>query len=236
MRSRELTFLLVITVILITGFSLTGVDRVKLSMFSQSLQDGKAASLEAILYYQSLDGRLITKFVDPLDHIMVTNRHGELTVYDPAENTVYRRQSLEYSSENNLVYFFLHGKTRDLGLRDMGFIQTRTDFEEELMVSRWEPPASLGHLFSHIQLVHEDYMPVYAGYYDASGELVKKVYYSDYRVFPDLILPMRITEFNYLPGGDSIINRVSFSDVLINRRAESEWFEFEIPDDAKIID
>ncbi len=222
--------------LIITAFSLPGADRIKLTMFSQSLQGGRAASFQAELYYQSVDGRLVTIFGDPLDHVMVTNRHGELLVYDPGENTVYRRQSMEYSSENNLVYFFLHGKTRDLGLRDLGFIQSRTEFEQGLMISRWEAPASLSHLFSHIELVHEDYMPVYAGYYDASGDLVKKVYYSEYEVFPDLILPKLITEFNYLPGGDSIINRVRFSDVRINRQAESNWFDFEIPDDAKVID
>ncbi len=227
---------LVVIVIVLTGFKRSGVDRIMLRMESQSLQEGKATTIRADLFYEALDGKLTTIFKDPLNHIMVSNQHGELTVYNPGENTVFRRQSLEYSSENNLMFYFLHNKIQDLGLREMGFTLTRTSFDDNLMVTRWIPPASLARLFSHIELVHDDYMPIYAGYYNAQQQLIKKVFYSDYEVFPQIILPLTITEFNYLPDGDSIINRVRFSDVRINRRAESEWFDFEIPDDATIID
>ncbi len=220
----------------LSAHSFSGVDRIMLRMKSQSLQGGKAATLEAELYYQSLDGKMITVFQEPEHQVMITNRDGELSIYRPSDNSLYRRQSIEYSSENNLVYFFLHGKTHDLGLRDMGFTQSGTDFRDGLLITEWMPPASLGHLFSRIELVHEDYMPVYAGYYDAGQKLVKKVYYDNYEVFPQIILPMTITEFNYLPGGDSIISRVRLSEVHMNRQAVSPWFEFEIPEDAKIID
>lgn len=236
MRMKLTIAFLSFGLILLTGFSRIGVDRIMLRMESRTLQKGKAATVQADLLYQSFDGKLITVFDEPLEQVMITNQLGELSVYNPGENTVYRRQSVEYSSENNLMYYFLHGNTRDLGLRALGFTQTRTDFSDGLMITRWMPPASIGHLFSYIELVHEDYMPIYAGYYDAGQKLVKKVYYSDYEIFPDIILPMTITEFNYLPGGDSIVNQVKFSDVYINRHAVSKWFDFEIPDDAKFID
>ncbi|TVR41841.1 MAG: hypothetical protein EA394_05005 [Bacteroidia bacterium] len=235
-RNISFTILAFCFAFMLAGFSRMGVDRIMLSMESSTLQQGKAATVKAELFYQSLNGRLVTKFVQPLEQIMVTNRQGELSIYSFDDHTVYRRQSMEYSSENNLIYFFLNGKTQDMGLRDMGFTQISTEFSESLMITKWMPPAALGHLFSHIELVHEDYMPIYAGYYDAGQKLVKKVYYSDYEIFPDIILPMTITEFNYLPDGDSIISRVRFSDIHMNRQAVSAWFDFEIPDDAKIID
>ena len=220
----------------IAGFSYFGVERVMLHMESHSLQGGKAAGLSAMLFYQSLDGLLITKLEAPVNQVMITNRLGELTIYDPGKNTVYRTQSLEYSSENNLIYYFLNGRTQDMGLSEMGFTRQKTNFDGGLMITEWVPPIQLNHLFSRIELVHEDHMPIYAGYYDAVGKLVKKVYYSDYQIYTDIILPMRLTEFNYLPTGDSIINRVILSDVRINRRAISKWFDFEIPEDASIID
>ncbi len=236
MRSHLIFFAGVILLLFLCGFVLFSPERIMLRMESRQLQGGKVATVEAQLFYEAYDGKLITKFDKPDGQVMVTNRHGELTIYDEEENTVYRTQSVEYSSENNLVYYFLSGRTQDLGLREMGFSNRRTDFEDGLMITRWEPPSSLNHLFSYIELVHDDYMPVYAGYYDAGGKLVKKVYYDDYEIFSDLILPRSITEFNYLATGDSIVSRVRLSDVRMNRQAESSWFDFNVPDDARIIE
>lgn len=228
--------LLFVLSFLSTGFMSVGTQRIMMQMESQSLQGGKTATMTAELFYQSLDGKLITRLDGQINKVMITNRFGELTVYDPEKNTVFRAQSFEYSSQNNLIFFFLSGKTHDLGLGDMGFRQQQTEFKDGLMISQWMSPSSLNHLISHVELVHEDYVPIYAGYYDASGELVRKVYYSDYEYYFDLALPTILTEFNYLATGDSIINRVRFSNIRLNRQAVSSWFDFEIPDDAQIID
>ncbi len=236
MHKRAIAAIIILIAPFFAGFSYFGVERIMLRMESHSLQAGRAAGLTAELFYQSLDGRLVTRLEAPVNQVMITNRLGELTIYDPEKNTVYRTQSLEYSSENNLIYYFLNGKTQDMGLAEMGFTRQKVEFDGALMITEWMPPSQLNHLFSHIELVHEDYMPIYAGYFDAGGKLVKKVYYSEYEIFADIILPMRLTEFNYLPGGDSIINRVILSEVRMNRRAVSSWFDFEIPEDANIID
>ncbi|MDR4988180.1 MAG: hypothetical protein RG741_04990 [Bacteroidales bacterium] len=222
--------------LLISGYGLIGVERIMMRMESQSLQDGKTARVEATLFYEAHHGRLITKVESPMQQVMITNQYGELTIYDPGKNTVFRAQSIEYSSKNNLIYFFLNGNTHDMGLRDMGFSLEHTSFEDNLMITRWVPPPSVSNLFSHIELVHEDYLPIYAGYFDVNGKLVKKVFYSDYEIYTDVILPFRVTEFNYLPGGDSIINRITLSDVRFNRQAVSAWFDFKIPEDARLIE
>ncbi len=236
MKKRLFLLIMIPVACFITAFSLMGVDRLMLQMESQSLQAGKTAVLHADLFYQSLDGKLITRLGKPLNRVMITNRQGELTVYDPEGHTVYRAQGLEYSSENNLIFFFLTGKTQDMGLLDMGFSRDRTEFTEGLLISQWVPPPALSHLFSHIELVHEDHLPIYVAYFDASGNMIKRVYYSDFEIFSDIILPLTVTEFNYLPGGDTIVNRVRFSDVRTNRQAVSSWFDFEIPDDARFVE
>ncbi len=222
--------------VVFAGFISVGVDRIMLRMETQSLQGGKTAKMHAELFYRSLDGKLVTRLDSPLNKVMITNRHGELTVYDPEENTVFRAQSLEYSSQNNLIYYFLNGKLHDLGLSEMGFIQEKTDFSDGLMITRWTSSSSLNHLISYVELVHQDHVPIYAGYHDVAGDVVKKVYYSDYEYYSDLVLPMTVTEFNYFSTGDSIINRVRFSDVRFNRQAVSSWFDFEVPENARIVD
>jgi hypothetical protein len=227
--------LLLLFALLLAGFSLSGVDRIMLRMDSQNLQRGKRVDVQAEMFYEAENGRLVTNYISPVQQVMITNNRGELAIYNERDNTVYRDQSMEYSSENNLIYFFLSGRMQDLGLRQMGFDLMETEFIDGLVKTSWFPPPAMYHLFNRIELVHEDFLPIYAGYYDAGRNLVKKVYYTDYMHFPELILPMTITEFNYLPGGDSIVNRLRFSDVRINQRAASPWFNFSIPDDANIL-
>lgn len=229
-------FSLLAMLLVLMGFSAMGVDRIMLRMEAQSLHKGKRADVVADLYYQTLDGHMITKYFKPVDHVAITNNKGELTIYNEQDNTVYREQSLDYSSDNNLIYFFLSGKTQDLGLQQMGFELMETEFLEGLMKTSWFPPQHMFHLFSRIELVHEHNLPIYAAYYDSAEKLVKKVYYTDYEVFPEIILPLTVTEFNYLPGNDSIVSRMRFSDIRINRRAVSPWFNFTIPSDAKIME
>ncbi len=236
MKQKAAIILVLFFAFFAMGFHFLTVDRIMLQMHSQSLHKGKRADVKADLFYYSLDGRLITRYTEPVEQVMVTNNKGELAIYSEKDNTVYRTQSLEYSSENNLIYFFLQGKASDLGLGQMGFHLMETLFEDGLVITRWFPPSGMYHLFNYVELVHENYMPIYSGYYDVNKKLVKKVFYTDYRDFPEISLPLTITEFNYLPGGDSIVNRVKFSDVQINHRAVSSWFNFKIPDDAKIIE
>lgn len=234
-RFLVLVFCLVVLPI-VAGFRTMGVDRIMMRMDSQSLHKGKRVDVHADLFYESLNGRLITKYHSPVEHVMVTTSKGELAIYNETDNTVYREQSMDYSSENNLIYFFLSGNVQDLGLSQLGFELMDTEFIDGLVKTSWFPPQSLYHLFTRIELVHENHLPIYAGYYDGNKELVKKVYYTDYQFYPDVILPATVTEFNYLPGNDSIVNRVKFADIRINHQASSPWFNFKIPDDAKALD
>lgn len=235
-KTFVLSGLLLLIMIIMPGFRHAGVDRIMMEMEGQSLHKGKRADMRASMFYRAYDGRLVTKYHTPVDHVVIANNKGELAIYSEKDNTVYREQSIEYSTENNLIYFFLSGMIQDLGLKQMGFQLIDTEFIDGLVKTNWFPPQTLYHMFSRIELVHENQLPIYAGYYDNNKKLIKKVFYTDYNFFPEIILPLTVTEFNYLPGNDSIVNRIRFSHVIMNHRANSSWFNFSIPDNAKLID
>jgi outer membrane lipoprotein-sorting protein len=234
MKKKLPLFMISIGVIsLFASFNTLNIDRIMLRMESQSLHRGKVVRIEADLFYQTLNGRLLTNYISPAGQIMISNNKGELIVYDKNKNTVNYRQGLEYNTETNLIYFFLQGKVHDLGLSEFGFHIMKTEFKDGLVVTEWFPPSTHYSLFNRIELVHNDFLPVYVAYYDAQRKLSKKVYYSGYQHFADVSIPTLITEFNYL-GNDSIINRIRFSDLKVNHNANSPWFGYEIPHDAKI--
>lgn len=225
-----ITLLLFLSLVF-ASFKTATIEKLMMNMQSQSLHKGKVVNVEAELFFDAYTGQLITRYIEPAGQIMVTNSKGELAIYDESENTVSFRQGAEYSTETNMIQFFLQGKTQDLGLEDFGFQLMSTEFEDNLVVTEWFPPASLYGLFNRIKLVHEDFLPIYVAYYDAQRNLAKKVYYSEYESLGDVFLPGLITEFNYV-GNDSIISRMRFSDIETNYQAQSPWFDFQIPEDA----
>ncbi len=219
--------------VLLVSFSAMSVDKLMMKMESQSLHKGKVVKVEAELFFQATSGRMITRYINPAHRVMVSNNKGEVAVYNEKENTVTYEQGAEYSTESGLIHFFLQGKTNDLGLSDFGFQQMSTEFNDNLVITEWFPPESLYHIYNRVELVHEDFIPIYAAYYDAQRKLAKKVYYSDFHYMGDVYLPGLITEFNYI-GNDSIINRIRFTDIKVNHQAVSPWFNFEIPSDARL--
>jgi len=224
---------LVVCAVFFTSFMPMSVERIMMSMKSQSLHKGKVVNVDAELYYDQLSGSLITRYIQPACQVLKTNEKGELSIYNEEENTVTYRQGAEYSTESNMVLFFLQGKIQDLGLGDFGFQLMSTRFEEDMVITEWFPPAELFHLFNRIELVHKDFVPIYIAYYDAQRNLAKKVFYSQYEYLEDVSFPTLVTEFNYI-GNDSIINRIRFSDIKVNHQAVSSWFDFTIPEDAQL--
>ncbi len=143
------------------NLSLINPAKVCMRMEAKSLVKGKAIVVNAEIYYQYDQGNMITRYLSPLNYLFITNQKGEAKVYYPKTNEVYIKQSAEYDSEKSLLYFFLRNKLSDLGLKDMGFSIIDTRFEEGMVITTWYPPASLGGIFSKVELVHENYKPIY---------------------------------------------------------------------------
>lgn len=211
------------------------IERASFKMTTQTWNHGKVVTLQADIFYHAVDGKMITVYPGKDERIIITNNKGEVVVYNPARNEVQTMQNAAYSTESNFLYYFLNGNLSDLGLRDMKFQLSDTRNENGMIITSWFPPKELFGVFSKIELVHEDFIPIYISYYGREGKQVKKVFYSEYTNVSEVMLPLQITEFNYLPKGDSIISRIRLDDVKVNRQANSPYFNYSIPKDAKRI-
>lgn len=220
--------------ILLASFTFNSpIEKASMRMTTQTWSQGKLITMSADIYYHTLSGKMITVYPGKDERIIITNNKGEVAVYNPKRNEVTTMQNAAYSTESNFLYYFLNGNILDLGLRAMKFQLMETTTDNGMVITSWFPPAELFNVFSKIEMVHEDFLPIYIAYYGKESKLVKKVYYSDYSNISEINIPLSITEFNYLPKGDSLISRIRIENLNVNQKANSPYFNFSIPKDAK---
>ena len=102
-----------------------------------------------------------------------------------------------------------------------------------MMVTTWQAPVSLK-VINQIKIVFKEMLPVYAEYLGMDGSIRKKIYYSRYADFKTFTMPLRITEISFDSKTDSTIGLSVFSNVHTTDFPEDNYFNFKIPDDAKI--
>jgi hypothetical protein len=154
-------------------------------------------------------------------------------MYFPANNTVSVQQNESYSTTNELLYYFVNNKVTDLGLAKEGFKLIKTGSEEGLMVTTWQAPGTLK-VINKIKIVFKDMLPVFAEYLTINGTIMKKIYYSNYADYKTFRMPLRITEISFETKADSTIRLSVFSNVRTSNFPENNYFDFKIPEDAKI--
>ena len=221
-------------IILLFLSAIVPLEKISLNMESQSLKNGKKSTVTAEIFYKPSTGIMTIHYLKPIECVFISNAKGEAKIYYPAKNEVYLTQSVAFDTEKSLLYYFLSNKTSDLGLKDLGFTLSETKYEDKMLITTWKAPFSLAKEFSKVELVSENYVPIYLGYYNASFKLVKKIYYYQYSQIQSVKLPLKVVEFNYLPDGDSVVNRIVYSDVRLNEQANSPYFNFKVPENAKI--
>ncbi len=226
--------ILLIGMILCTSFTTPAPSRISLTMESKMLSKGKAMIINAEIYYQYDQGRMLTRYLKPLEYMFFTNNKGEAKIYYPSTNEVMMRQSAEFNSENGLLFFFLSNKLSDLGLQETGFKITDTRFEGGLVISSWSPPGELLKYYSKVELVHENYRPIYIAYYDNKGKVRQKIFYYEYSSFTDFSLPLKVVQTDFMANGDSTITKITYSDIKVAEKATSTFFNFKIPVNAKV--
>lgn len=203
-------------------------------MQTDRVADGKRISLKADIYYNATEGKMLMHYTYPSDYYFISNRLGEAKIYYPDKNEVMLKQQDMFSTDNSLLFYFICNKGNDFGLKELGFHIGETRFEEDVLVTSWLPPVELINQISKIEMVYDDYAPIYSAYFDKNEQITKKIFYSDYTVFDFFTLPMRVTELNYTPQGDSTITRIIYSNVNTNI-TDNSFFDFKVPDDAKIL-
>ncbi|MBW8050789.1 MAG: hypothetical protein FVQ77_10735 [Cytophagales bacterium] len=204
-------------------------------MTAKVLQNGKYIVTKGVVFYQAAGGLLVTHFTSPSEYLVSTNARGEYKIYNKEANTITQSQGADYSSENSFLYYFLSGKTQSMGLRSVGFQLIDTKIEDNLVITTWSPPLNLSSLLSKAELAHENYQPIFLGFFDSDGKPKQKVFYTAYSKIGNYNIPLNITEFQYLTQGDSIITKRSYSDVKINEQVDDTYLSFKIPVNAKLI-
>ena len=209
------------------------VNQISVHKKSQVLKDGKKQTVLADCYYSAEQGTFVAHYLEPMEFVKITNRKGEMKIYFPKTNKVSVQQDFYFSSENELLHYFVNNRLDDLGLRKEGFRMSDSRYDENYLVTTWAPPEGMK-VISKVELVFENMIPIYASYFGKDGKIIRKIYYSDYYKDHRLLLPKRITEITYTSEKDSTIKRTIFSDIRQNGSVDADYMNFKIPDDAQI--
>jgi hypothetical protein len=221
---------LILPALLIISMSASAQRRVSADMEVKTLYGGKVTSVESKVYCNST-GDLVRVFNSPSTYYTITNPSGEFKLYIPATNEVYSQRKEDFSDRDDLLYIFLSGRSDDMGLGLYGYKLSSTSREGEGLMKRTYIPASKGKGVSKVELVLENYLPIYLAYFDASGTVVSKTYLSSYNKFSNLVLPLRVTSVQYTSKKDSTLVRTIYSNV--NLDGNDPMFSFKVPSDAK---
>ena len=207
---------------------------ISLKQKTEVLDNRKKATKKVDLYFDK-EKQVITKYYySSPDFVTVVNPFGEVKTYYPESNEVAYEQVPELSSKRTLIYYFTNNFIEDLGLVDEGFRLVSNEFDGQYYVTTWQPPSTLKGIVT-VKMVFENGLPIYSEYQASKENILKKIYYTNYKDFRQFRLPMNIVEISYIPSKDSIISRTSFSDVKVSWSDDSPYFNFKIPEDAKPI-
>lgn len=219
--------------ILFLLFEFQNFDHVSFQMTQRRNIQGKTSRHSAKMYFTP-EGKMVAHYYSPIEFFMINNKEGELTLYNPQENSVYQTMNNLLSSQNNPIYFFMSGNTEDMGLKKMGYTLKETKIDDGLLVSYFQKPASINEEFSMVELVHKGRNPVFLGYLDDYDKYVKKVFYYDFKDFQGFSMPQSITEIEYFES-DSSIAKTTFDTFQFNNSSDKEILDFQVPENAKVI-
>ena len=193
----------------------------------KSVSQGKLSTVTKSVYCTS-NGRLVTLFRTPVEYYHVTNIKGETQFYIPASNQVMSQYDPSLSSNTELVMIFLGGHIDDLGLGQFGYRASALTREEGYVKRTF---TASDPQYPDVEIVYEDYLPIYCAYTGKDGKLISKKYLSDYKQFGRFVLPLRVTDISYGNKRDSSIVRTLYSSVKVD--VDDPNFDFQIPADAK---
>lgn len=216
------------------SFQQQKVDRLSLDLVAKTLYQGKSVTIKSEVYFKSSGSLMVTHFTSPMQKVAITNGNGEFKEYDVVNNTVTMMQGLDLSTKNSLFYSFLSGSINDMGLTASGFKMNSTKIENKMVISEWVPKQSEQAKISKVELVHENYLPIYLAFYNAKNEPIQKAFYSNYQQVGNIKMPFTITEFEFVSPVDSIITKRTYSNLKLNAEVSEQYLNFKIPADAKI--
>jgi hypothetical protein len=213
------------------GIAQTG-SYISLTQHTEVLENKKKITNDVDLYFDNSKLILTKYYHSSPNFVMVVNSLGEIKNYYPGTNEVDYKQVSELSSKRNLIYYFANNLTEELGLAADGFSLSSSAYENQYYVTYWKAPSILKGIES-VKMVYDNGLPIYSEYLANKKKAIKKTYYTNYKDFRQFRLPLKIIEINYLPSGDSVINRTQFSNIKITSSADNQYFNFKIPENAR---
>lgn len=206
--------------------------RVAADVEVKTVMDGRATTVRSQLYCTA-SGERIQVYNGYPAHYTFTNLQGELRTYFPVSNEVFTDRKDDYSSRDEVLYLFLSGKSDDMGLSGYGYRLVSSTTEDGLLKRSYIPLKGHGKGVSRVEIVFEDYLPIYIGYFDDKGALVSKTYLSSFARYQNVMFPGRITSIAYTAKKDSTITRSIYSNIRVD--SDDPMFQFRIPADARSI-
>ncbi|MRT93086.1 hypothetical protein [Ancylomarina sp. 16SWW S1-10-2] len=214
-------------------FSQKSSNYISYSMDNQSYKKGLSTKAHADFFYDREQGILVSSYSSPNKFIKISNRKGELKLYIPKTNTVTYTQDITLSSENELIYYFANNKQQDLGLEREGFTMVDSRLDDQYLIFVWEAPQAMKTI-KKIEIVYDGDYPIYAAYFNLNGDILKKIYYYDYFATTYFKMPTKVTEIIFTSERDSTVQRSVFSNINVADTPTSSYFNFKIPDNAKV--
>lgn len=208
--------------------------KVSMEMLSRSTRKGLVNTIKATVYYTAA-GKMVSHYYEPTELLITNNKNGDISVYNFKDNTISQKQNFMLGTDQNQLFYFLENNKTDLGLTKMGFLLKETRFEDGLKISVWIPPLNLVRQISRVELVHEKNNPIFLGYFDIKGRVIKKNYFYDYRQVASVSFPTNVTQITFENAKDSIISKVSYSGFKLDNEVSEEYLNFKIPDNAKTV-
>jgi hypothetical protein len=73
------------------SFSSNTVKKISMIMVARSNKNGKTATIKSEIAYQVAGGKMVSHFTQPNNQYIINNAKGEVSIYDPAKNTVIQQ-------------------------------------------------------------------------------------------------------------------------------------------------
>ena len=103
------------------------------------------------------------------------------------------------------------------------------------MITEWSPPMEMMSQIQKVELVHDRQNPIYMAYFESTGRIIKKVYFYDFIQVDRIEFPTSFTQIDYKASNDSIVTKAAYSDMKVDNQMSTNYLDFEIPRNAKVI-
>jgi outer membrane lipoprotein-sorting protein len=205
---------------------------VSFTMVKRINKTGVTSWMDARIHFDK-SGDMVTYFTKPEELYILNNADGELKIYNPKENSVFKSVNYNYSSQHTPIFYFLNQK-EDMGLAEAGYNIEHSEVNDMMLVTKWIPPENTEIDLSYIEVVNDGEKNVFQGFYDIEGICFKKVYYYNFHELAEIDIPKSITEIDFIED-DSVITKTTYSDFILNDPVDKEILNLKIPENAKLL-